>query len=131
MSRRADAKAVARWEHDTRQWAIDTGRGLAFDLYYDRDRAVRPYGVRVVLDPGEKLWVRTRHVWRTRWQSGTAHQRSPGAPSQDSDVGNSIALTLLRPVRGRCSRRLHLLEQTPQLLSRSQLRYPLAELLVR
>ena len=34
MSTRADAKAVARWEHDTRQWAIDTGRDLALDLYY-------------------------------------------------------------------------------------------------
>ena len=27
MSRRADAKAVARWEHDTRQWAIDADQG--------------------------------------------------------------------------------------------------------
>ena len=39
MSKRRDAKALARWEHDTHQWAIDTGRDLALDLYYDRDRA--------------------------------------------------------------------------------------------
>ena len=57
MSKRKEAKALARWEHDTRQWAIDTGRDLALDLYYDRDRAARPYGVGVVLDPGEKVWA--------------------------------------------------------------------------
>jgi hypothetical protein len=57
MSKRADAKAVARWDHDTRQWAIDTARDLALDLYYDRDRAARPYGVGVVLDPGERVWA--------------------------------------------------------------------------
>jgi hypothetical protein len=27
MSKRTDAKAVARWEHDSRQWAIDLGPG--------------------------------------------------------------------------------------------------------
>lgn len=57
MSKRADAKALARWVHDTRQWATDAGRDLALDLYYDRDRVARPYGVGVVLDPGEKVWT--------------------------------------------------------------------------
>ncbi|MGH9303752.1 MAG: hypothetical protein ACRDZ5_04970 [Acidimicrobiales bacterium] len=67
MSKRADAKAVARWEHDTRQWAIDTGRGLALDLYYDRDRAARPYAVGVVLDPGEKVWAEVPVRFNLDW----------------------------------------------------------------
>jgi hypothetical protein len=48
VSKRRDAKALARWEHDTHQCAIDTGRDLALDLYYDRDRAACPHGVGVV-----------------------------------------------------------------------------------
>ena len=46
MSKRTDAKAVARWEHDTRQWAIDTGHDLAFDPYYHRRPALRGRRVR-------------------------------------------------------------------------------------
>jgi hypothetical protein len=57
MSKRKDAKALVQWEHDIRQWATDTGRDLALDLYHDRDRAARPYAVGVVLDPGEKVWA--------------------------------------------------------------------------
>lgn len=67
MSKRADARAVARWEHDTRRWAIDTGRDLALDLYYDRDRAARPYGVGVVLDPGEKVWAEVPVRFNLDW----------------------------------------------------------------
>lgn len=67
MTKRTDAKALARWEHDTRQWAIDTGRDLALDLYYDRDRAARPYGVGVVLDPGEKAWAEVPVRFNLDW----------------------------------------------------------------
>ncbi len=67
MSKRKDAKALARWEHDTRQWAIDTGRDLALDLYHDRDRAARPYGVGVVLDPGEKVWAEVPVRFNLDW----------------------------------------------------------------
>ena len=42
MSKRKHANALARWEHDTRQWATDAGRNLALDLCYDRERATRP-----------------------------------------------------------------------------------------
>ena len=57
MSRRKDAKALARWDNEARQWATATGRNLALDLYYNRETAARPYGVGVVLDPGEKVWA--------------------------------------------------------------------------
>jgi hypothetical protein len=57
MSRRKDAKALARWDNEARQWATATGRDLALDLYYDRETAARPYGVGVVLDSGEKVWA--------------------------------------------------------------------------
>ncbi|HEX3947571.1 MAG TPA: hypothetical protein VHW47_07685, partial [Acidimicrobiales bacterium] len=67
MSKRKDAKAVAHWEHDTRQWATDAGRDLALDLYYDRDRAARPYGVGVVLDPGEKVWAEVPVRFNLDW----------------------------------------------------------------
>ena len=67
MSKRKEAKALARWEHDTRQWAIDTGRDLALDLYHDRNRAARPYGVGVVLDPDEKVWAEVPVRFNLDW----------------------------------------------------------------
>ena len=57
MSKRKDAKALARWDDEARRWATATGRDLALDLYYNRETATRPYGVGVVLDPGEKVWA--------------------------------------------------------------------------
>ena len=57
MSRRKDAKALARWDNEARQWATATGRNLALDLYYNRETAALPYGVGVVLDLGEKVWA--------------------------------------------------------------------------
>jgi hypothetical protein len=57
VSKRKDAKAMARWEDEARQWATATARELALDLYYDRQTSTQPYGVGVVLDPGEKLWA--------------------------------------------------------------------------
>jgi hypothetical protein len=57
VSRRKEAKALSRWEDEARQWATATARELALDLYYDRQTAVQPYGVGVVLDAGEKVWA--------------------------------------------------------------------------
>ncbi len=57
MSKRKDAKALARWEDEARQWATATARNLALDLFYDRQTATQPYGVGIVLDPGEKVWA--------------------------------------------------------------------------
>lgn len=57
MSKRKDARALARWEEEARQWATATARNLALDLYYDRQTAIQPYGVGVVLDVGEKVWA--------------------------------------------------------------------------
>ena len=67
MSKRADAKAFARWEHDTRQWAINTGRDLALDVCYARGRAARPYRVGVVLDPGERAWAEVPVRFNLDW----------------------------------------------------------------
>lgn len=57
MSKRKEAKALSRWEGEARQWATAKARELALDLYYDRQTATQPYGVGVVLDPGEKVWA--------------------------------------------------------------------------
>lgn len=57
MSKRKDAKALACWEDEARHWAMATGRDLALDLYYNRETPALPYGVGVVLDPGEKVWA--------------------------------------------------------------------------
>jgi hypothetical protein len=57
MSKRKDAKSLARWDNEARQWATATGRELALDLYYNRETAARPYGVGVVLDGGERVWA--------------------------------------------------------------------------
>jgi hypothetical protein len=57
VSKRKDAKALARWEDEARQRATATARELALDLYYDRQTGTQPYGVGVVLDVGEKVWA--------------------------------------------------------------------------
>lgn len=67
MSKRKDAKALAQWTEETRQWATERGRDLALDLYYDRETATRPYGVGVVLDPGEKAWAEVPVTFNLDW----------------------------------------------------------------
>jgi len=57
MSKRKQAKALTSWSEEARQWATAVGRDLALDLYYNRESNLRPYGVGVVLDPGEKVWA--------------------------------------------------------------------------
>jgi hypothetical protein len=67
MSKRKDAKALARWDDEARQWATATGRDLALDLYYNRETATLPYGVGVVLDAGEKVWAEVPVRFNLDW----------------------------------------------------------------
>jgi hypothetical protein len=69
MSRRKNAKALARWDDKARQWATDAARDLALDLYYDRETAARPYGVGVVLDAGEKVWAEVPVRFNLDWNT--------------------------------------------------------------
>jgi hypothetical protein len=78
VSRRKEAKALVRWEDETRQWSIITARNLALDLCYDRHTAIQPYRIGVVLDSGEKLWaevpVRFNLDWPPVDKPGEPHQ---------------------------------------------------------
>ena len=67
MSRRKEAKALARWDDEARGWATATGRHLALDLYYDRETASKPYSVGVVLDAGEKVWAEVPVRFNLDW----------------------------------------------------------------
>ena len=90
MSRRKEAKALARWDDEARGWATATGRHLALDLYYDRETAPKPYGVGVVLDAGEKVWaevpVRFNLDWPPLVKPGSciSSKRGANAPSLGS-----------------------------------------------
>ena len=63
VTKRQAAKAMAQWERTTRQWAADTGRALALDLYHHRPAAIRPYDIGVVLDAGETIWAQVPVVF--------------------------------------------------------------------
>ena len=80
MSKRKDAKALARWDNEARRWATATGRNLALDLYYNRETAAQPYEVGVVLDSGEEVWaevpVKFNLDWRPRIKPGELAQPS-------------------------------------------------------
>ena len=67
MNRRKDAKTLARWDDEARQWATATGRDLALDLYYNRETATLPYGVGVVLDASEKVWAEVPVRFNLDW----------------------------------------------------------------
>jgi hypothetical protein len=56
-TKRKTAKAMAHWQSDTRQWAIDTARALALDLCHHQPPAIRPYNIGVVLNAGETIWA--------------------------------------------------------------------------
>lgn len=68
-SKRKAVRERALWEDATRGWASDAARGLALDLFHGRPTAARPYGVGVVVDPGETVWsevpVRFNRDWPT------------------------------------------------------------------
>jgi hypothetical protein len=58
-SKRKQGRELGRWEAATRTWAQHTARALAMALYCDNDTGARPFGVGVVLDPGERVLVET------------------------------------------------------------------------
>ena len=77
MSKRRDAKALARWHDETRRWATASGRALALDLYHHRETALRPYSVGLVLDPGEKVWAEVPVRFNLDWPTPLI---TPGRP---------------------------------------------------
>jgi hypothetical protein len=81
MSKGTAAKAVARWEHDTRQWAMDTWADLALDLHFDRERKTRPYGVRARSVFARRLGPRLARV-----SAGSARCASIPARSSSSTM---------------------------------------------
>lgn len=78
MSRRGQAKALSRWKTETRSWAMATARELALDLYYNRETGVRPYGVGVALDAGERVLAEVPVRFNLDWPS-------PGATIQPNE----------------------------------------------
>lgn len=57
MTKRKQRRALARWENDTRQWAHQTARDLVLAMISGQPTAATPYGIGVVLDPGERVWA--------------------------------------------------------------------------
>jgi len=53
-----------KWGRETRNWAWESARDLALELYYRRASAINPYGIGVALQPGE---VAYRQVWARYW----------------------------------------------------------------
>lgn len=78
--RRRQRKALAAWEADTRQVATETARGLALDLYRQRDRGVTPYTVGVVLEPGETAWAEVPACFRAGPEPPPSLPDSPPPP---------------------------------------------------
>jgi hypothetical protein len=73
VSRRSQARALARWEDETRSWATATARELALDLYFNRETGVRPYEVGVVLDPGERVLAEIPVGFNLDWAASAYH----------------------------------------------------------
>jgi hypothetical protein len=67
MSTRKQTRALTRWNDEVRQWATTAGRALALDLYYNRESALRPYDVGVVLGAGERVWAETPLRFNLDW----------------------------------------------------------------
>ena len=57
MTNRKQRKAIARWEADTREWAHETARNLVLSMVAGTPTPANPYGIGVVLDPGERVWA--------------------------------------------------------------------------
>ena len=57
MTKRAQRRALALWENDTRQWAHQTARELALSMVSGQPTPATPYAMGVVLDPGEQVWA--------------------------------------------------------------------------
>jgi hypothetical protein len=54
------AHRYRRWERQTAERAWDDARQLALDLYHSTPSSITPYGIGVVLEPGELIY---RQVW--------------------------------------------------------------------
>ena len=61
------ARRYKRWDRGMREWAQQSSRELALDLYYGRARPLSSYGIGVSLGPGEILY---REVWARYWTLG-------------------------------------------------------------
>ena len=57
MTKRKQRRALCRWENDTRQWAHQTARDLVMAMVSGHPTPATPYGLGVVLDPGERVWA--------------------------------------------------------------------------
>ena len=57
MTKRKQRRALARWENDTRQRAHQTARDLVLAMASGQPTSATPYGIGVVLDPGEQVWA--------------------------------------------------------------------------
>lgn len=57
MTNRKQREALARWEADTRKWAHETAGNLVLSMVGGTPAPANPYGIGVVLDPGERVWA--------------------------------------------------------------------------
>ena len=57
MTNRKHHKTLARWEEQTRQWAYEIARNLVLSMVCGQTTPTTPYGIGVVLDPGERVWT--------------------------------------------------------------------------
>jgi hypothetical protein len=57
VTKRKQRRELARWENDTRQWAHQAARSLALSMVSGQPAPATPYGIGVVLDPGERVWA--------------------------------------------------------------------------
>jgi hypothetical protein len=83
-SKRKTMKALAQWDSQARLWATNAGRDLALDLYHGRPTTTRPYGVGVVLDPGETPWSEVPVRFNQDWPAALV-------------PGQRIAMPAIRP----------------------------------
>jgi hypothetical protein len=57
LTKRKQRKALAQWEDQARRWAHQTARDLALSIVTAKPTPASPYGIGVVLDPGEQVWA--------------------------------------------------------------------------
>jgi hypothetical protein len=84
MTKRAHRKALALWEAETREWAIQTAQILILAICGGEPLPARPYHVGVVLGPDEQPWVecptRFLHEMASSPQAGTSAGWPPVRP---------------------------------------------------
>ncbi len=57
MINRKQHRAFVKWEDDTRHWAHETARDLVMAMVNGQPTRATPYGIGVVLEPGERVWA--------------------------------------------------------------------------